>query len=303
MRTLFFTLLILTGVVFVSQTALAAGLVPCEGPECQTCSLIELANRIIAWLVGFLSAAGALIFAYGGFLMVTSAGDMGKVSHAKELMTNVVVGLVIFLSGYLVVDTVLKTLLNKSILGAETSTYGPWNKIQCVPRVTFSNTVTGTLIPVSGNVYSHTTAVGVLSNLGVEVVSSGNCTDRNNKNCTSLEGIQQTAFVEIVQTIEKCVGCNLQITAGTEVGHSSTCHVNGTCVDIRCEGGCSSEQVAKVNSSAIASGASVVYETISCSARDAAKAQGINAFCKSDSGYGHITGDHFSLYTEGGGKK
>ncbi len=302
MRTFFLTLLILTGVVFITQTALAQGLVPCQGPECQTCSLVELANRIIKWLVGFLSAAGALIFAYGGFLMVTSAGDMGKVSHAKELMTNVVVGLVIFLSGYLVVDTVLKTLLNKSILGDETSAYGPWNKIQCVERLTFSNTPTGTLIPTSGSVYSHTTAVDVLNKLGVEVISSGNCTDRTNKSCTSLEGIQQTAFAEIVQTIEKCAGCNLQITAGTETGHSNSCHVGGTCVDVRCEGGCSSDQVVKVSSSAAASGASVVYETLSCSARDAARAQGVTAYCKSDSGYGHITGDHFSLYTDGGKK-
>lgn len=249
----------------------------------------------MTWFIQTMTIVIALIFAWGGMEMVMSGGDEGKVHHGKEKMTNSIVGFIILLSAWLVVDTVLKTF----VTGAE---LGVWNAIQCVDPVARTQTSTpgsvstlpsGTL-PSSG--LAHSDARAVLG--GINVVSSGNCTDRTNKSCTSLDGIQQQALTEIKSVISSCTNCNLEITAGTEIGHSNSCHTNGTCVDIRCANGCSLDQVAQVDSTAKANGARVVYETLDCGARDAAIARGVRAYCQSDSGYGHITGNHFSLYTE-----
>ncbi len=64
--------------------------------------------------------------------------------------------------------------------------------------------------------------------------STGSCTDRNRKNCTSLQDIR-VGTVNGVIDLKKKSGCGVVITGGTEVGHSSGpySHWNGYKVDVR----------------------------------------------------------------------
>ena len=55
---------------------------------------------------------------------------------------------------------------------------------------------------------------------GVTIESSGNCTDRGNSTCTSLEGIP-AATVDKIIAMKKACNCDIVITGGTEVGHIS----------------------------------------------------------------------------------
>ncbi len=299
MRILLFTLLLGASSIFFLPNTSFAALVPCNGVECQTCHFIQLGSNIITWLITIMATICAIVVAIAGFKMVTAGGDAGAISEARGMITNVVVGFVILLSAWLVIDTVMKMFVKDNVEG-----YGPWNQIQCVTQpqggLQTSPLTTGATSPVAvvpgQDSLTHTAAVAALG--GIQVVSSGSCTDRTNRNCTSLEGMQPAALTEIIGTVTGCAGCNLQITAGTETGHTNPCHVNGTCVDIRCANGCSDSQVLAVHTAATANGARVVYETISCAARDAARAQGLTAYCQSDPYYGHITGNHFSLYTQ-----
>lgn len=45
---------------------------------------------------------------YGGFLIFTSAGDTDKIDHAKSIITNCVIGLVIVLSSYSIAGLVYR---------------------------------------------------------------------------------------------------------------------------------------------------------------------------------------------------
>jgi len=64
-----------------------------------------------------------LYIVYSGFLFVMSAGNPSSREAAKTRITNVVIGLVVMLGAWLVIDFVMKRLYGESGL------YGPWNAI------------------------------------------------------------------------------------------------------------------------------------------------------------------------------
>lgn len=68
---------------------------------------------------------------------------------------------------------------------------------------------------------------------GIDVWSSGGCTNRNKSNCTSFEQINDSTVSGII-TLKSASGCAITITGGTETGHASGTysHWNGYKVDI-----------------------------------------------------------------------
>ncbi len=308
MRIFIFLALLSLSFGFISpDIVMAEGIVPCsgvgDGPSgvCETCHFVQLGNNLVQWLVGAMAAIATVAIVIGGLNMATAGGDTGKISHGKELIQNALIGFVILLAAWLIIDTIMKTLVGDTVPG-----FGPWNEISCMTANQPSATVTtapgggtgpgGVVVAPQGGALTQAQVQAQLG--GIQVLSSGNCSDRTNPSCTSLDGIQQGALTEIVGTINSCTGCNLVITAGTEVGHTNPCHAGGTCVDIKCAGGCTPAQVLQVKNSAVANGSRVDYETLDCAKAAAARAQGVTAHCKADPGYGHITGEHFSLYTQ-----
>lgn len=110
------------------QNVLPDRIVPCDGTsvnggtECTICHLATLAQNILnagVYIAVFLSA---FLFAWAGWKYMTSRGG-GEVSKAKDVFVNVAVGLVIILGGWLVIDTLMRT-----VVGSD-SKFGPWNKI------------------------------------------------------------------------------------------------------------------------------------------------------------------------------
>ena len=67
-----------------------------------------------------------------------------------------------------------------------------------------------------------------LSDAGIYVRSSGNCTDQDTSNCTSLANLPQSAITGLIETQKACsnynansgAGC-ITVTGGTETGHKS----------------------------------------------------------------------------------
>ena len=83
------------------------GLVPCEGPECGFGDLITLVNKVIDFLLFTLALPlAAILFAYGGFLFLTSGGSEDKLSKAKQIFWNVLVGFVIALAAWIIVKAI-----------------------------------------------------------------------------------------------------------------------------------------------------------------------------------------------------
>ncbi|MEK7098780.1 MAG: hypothetical protein AAB908_02665 [Patescibacteria group bacterium] len=95
-------------------------IVPCKGVDCTVCDLATLAQNVINTGIFIFIFLAALLFAYAGFLYLTNEA-LDKQSEARKIFGNVAIGLVVLLAAWLVVDTLMK-----SVLGGD---FGPWNDI------------------------------------------------------------------------------------------------------------------------------------------------------------------------------
>ena len=124
---LFAVILFVAPSVVMAATALPGAIVPesCNGVGgCQSiCDPTTVAQNVLntgIYIAVFLSA---VLFAWAGFLYLTNVANSGQHSRAIEVFQNVAIGLVIILAGWLVVDTLMKTLVDQS------GGFGPWNKV------------------------------------------------------------------------------------------------------------------------------------------------------------------------------
>lgn len=143
---IFFTSLFL----LTTSVTYAAGLVPCGGPNeamCRACDFVAMGQNIMKWFVLVSASIVALMFAFGGMKMVMSAGNTGAVSEGKEMMTNSVIGFLILLAAWLIVNTVLMTFMKDG------NGIAVWGTIQCVDNPAMSattNTGGGTVTNTGG---------------------------------------------------------------------------------------------------------------------------------------------------------
>jgi soluble lytic murein transglycosylase-like protein len=118
--------------VLSSQSALAAGLVPCGGPSeepCQTCHVVGLVTNIFNWLGSVLGILVVIFIIVSGVYLAMSGSNASAMGQTKHLIAKVLVGYIIFLGAWIVVDTGLKMLVDDA-------TYGVWNAIQCTAQPT-----------------------------------------------------------------------------------------------------------------------------------------------------------------------
>ena len=138
MKKLLFGLVLCCSLFLLPAATQAAGLVPCGGapPElpCQSCDVVQLENNIVGWLVMILGILAAIVIVYAGVKLVTSGGNQHAMEEAKSMISNIIIGYLIVLAAWLVIDYGLKALLN-------TGTFGVWNEVQCLDqRVAASST-------------------------------------------------------------------------------------------------------------------------------------------------------------------
>lgn len=69
-----------------------------------------LAIRISQWVLGIVGSLTLLMFIYGGFTFLISAGSSEKVSQAKKIITAAVVGLIIVFGSWLIINFIFKSL-------------------------------------------------------------------------------------------------------------------------------------------------------------------------------------------------
>jgi len=106
-----------------------AALVPvaCENPQtCGTCEFVATVNNVMQFTVGLLILIAVAVFVYAGFLYVTSAGNSSQIQTAHGLFGNVVIGIIIALAAYLIVNTVVQGLAKSGAGGLS------WTQIECV---------------------------------------------------------------------------------------------------------------------------------------------------------------------------
>ncbi len=77
---------------------------PGDNPACDDVGIfIELAINIGAYMFTFIGALALLVFVYGGFKMIISAGDSAKIKEGKDAMIAAVIGIAIAFSGVAIV--------------------------------------------------------------------------------------------------------------------------------------------------------------------------------------------------------
>jgi len=128
-RVSFFTLLVV--VVLFSLPFVAHAGIPFFGPiipaQFATCPagwgmLITVVNNIIQLLLTLaIVFVAPLMIAWAGFLFVVNPVNASGKEQAKKILTNTVVGIVIALAGWLIVDAIMVVLYNGS--------FGTWSQL------------------------------------------------------------------------------------------------------------------------------------------------------------------------------
>lgn len=103
--------------------------------------LITVINNIISFLITVVIVFIApLMIAYAGFLFVVNPVNSSGIAKAKEILLNTVVGIVLALAGYLIVDAVMAVLYDSNAqtgngtLGAWAQIIN-WNGQTCLPQM------------------------------------------------------------------------------------------------------------------------------------------------------------------------
>ncbi len=71
---------------------------------------MQFAIAVSDWILGIVGSLSLLMFVYGGFMYLISAGESGKINTAKSAITNAVIGLVIVFGSYVFIKFILSTL-------------------------------------------------------------------------------------------------------------------------------------------------------------------------------------------------
>lgn len=97
------------------------GLIVCDGvtDPCTFAKLVTLAQRLITALVMISTFLATIVFAYAGFILLTSGGSESAKTKAKDIFWKVLMGYLWILGAWLLVYTITKVLLYDkfSILG------------------------------------------------------------------------------------------------------------------------------------------------------------------------------------------
>lgn len=101
---------ILGAISILPKNLYAAILVKCTGTDCNYDAFKMLFTEFFSLAIKFGIAIIAVAFTYAGFLYLTSAGNSGKISKANTVLKNSVIGILVVLLAYLLVDTLLGTL-------------------------------------------------------------------------------------------------------------------------------------------------------------------------------------------------
>jgi len=138
-RILIFALVVGLGSFALPYAAHAA--IPFFGPiipNSSTCAagwamLITVINNLISFLITIaIVFVAPLMIAYAGFLFVVNPVNSGGISQAKTILQNTIIGIVIALAGYLIVDALMAVFYNGSL--------GSWSQIinwsgdECLPQ-------------------------------------------------------------------------------------------------------------------------------------------------------------------------
>ncbi|MDB5265786.1 MAG: hypothetical protein JWM39_499 [Parcubacteria group bacterium] len=148
--------------------------------------VIAVVQNVLNLLVSLGVIAVVFFFAWAGFTLVASGGSPAALTKAKNRMLNAVLGLVLILGAWTIIDTIMKVLYNPSAAFTG-GTFGPWESVlnanngaYCLkpntsPGILTNGSIIGTLI----NAVNPGTANSSSNPGSCNVASGGPCTVSN----------------------------------------------------------------------------------------------------------------------------
>lgn len=179
-------------------TGFMGGIVPleCRGrstiANCDLCSLAQLGQNLANFLLGLTVPAAALLFAWAGILYFSSRGNPVLIGRAHTIFKTVVIGFVIAVSAWVLVNTVMNMLIQgKDLRGWN------WRELKCAQtrearlyNMTLSQYLTSSLPSVTS--YS---APSTGSAFGTTCAQGGTLAVTENGNiCVSSKGVYPAGY-------------------------------------------------------------------------------------------------------------
>ncbi|MBP7770351.1 MAG: TrbC/VirB2 family protein [Candidatus Pacebacteria bacterium] len=134
--------------------------------NCDICAMGQMAQNIINFLLGLTIPAAALLFAWAGILFFSSRGVPEQINRAKKIFKTVVIGFVIAISAWLLVNTVIQMLVTGTAYQD-----GSWKSLNCTAtRILRQEQIQKTI-----NEYLSSSLPGLQSYSGSFVSNTGEC--------------------------------------------------------------------------------------------------------------------------------
>lgn len=218
----------------------------CSGPDCTACNVVDMANGIIKWLIGILFVVFALLMAVAGVRLVISGGNSHALDEAKSSLMSAVIGFIIILSAWLIVDTIMRALVGTAghegqlVSGGSASGYLFWSQVQCQvvkePKFDKDNIA---ILEFESQIKSFWPGDPSSAFSGSQVLSVNSCaaTPAGNVNCTAMEKACRDAgnspVVDKINPVDYKVTCiNVQKGSPSVSGSGSTGCSGGSCVSL-----------------------------------------------------------------------
>ncbi|MBU1956314.1 pilin [Patescibacteria group bacterium] len=225
-----------------------------ENPGSYLASLIKV-------IIGITTALAVLIITIAGIEHILGAGKEDARTAAKEKMYGALIGLIIALASYLILNTINPNLLNLDLSMPEINATAPAPPptayqtcmSKCLEKRRDDGLITTTddgiaqcqdptecgPPPVAygppGGANNDAEIRAYLKKTAGITINKDNCAFYGATNCTSLDGLRENTIAGLLslqaglQTV--CSGCVVNVTGGIEAGHSLG-HSNGYKVDI-----------------------------------------------------------------------
>lgn len=92
--------------------------------ECTFCDFMQLVRNILNFILFLTMVTAGALFAWAGWLFATSGGSGADHQKAKNIFKNVIIGLVLVLGAFTIVNTLMKMLVaNDFSLGNFTTSW------------------------------------------------------------------------------------------------------------------------------------------------------------------------------------
>ena len=182
----------------------------------QATSPADLVVRIYLYALSIAGGLAVVMIVFYGIKYAVSAGNAAALSDALDAIKSAVWGIALLAGAYLILNTInpdLTILKNPDLKG-----------LQAIPADGGGPGQSGPSGCSGVNCLTHEQALGEIrsfSDGNITLSSTGNCSDPNNPNCTSLQGFPSAGIDKLREFYNGCQHCQIVITAGTEDGHQT----------------------------------------------------------------------------------